>query len=110
MEDAREERSADVDALPDRSRSQERGGNRGRDRADDPGLVAAVPGLDLSAPGGATARGARSEAGRRTVRAESEGPGRVRMDPGRRSPSATGDGGDVERNGRIRVVLGGLED
>src|SRR2546421_13087708 len=98
MEDARAERPADVDALPDRSRSQERSGNRGRDRADDPGLVAAVPGFDLSAFGGAAARGARPEAGRRAVRAEPEGPGGVRMDPRRRWPSGSGDWGDVERN------------
>src|SRR5436309_13177887 len=32
------------------------------------------------------------------------------MDSGRRPASATGDCGDVERNGRIRVVSGGLED
>src|SRR5437879_10124667 len=32
------------------------------------------------------------------------------MDPGRRSASATGGCGDVERNGRIRLVPGGLED
>src|SRR2546430_16473155 len=32
------------------------------------------------------------------------------MDAGRRSESATGDRGDGERNGRIRVVSGGFED
>src|SRR5207249_2492255 len=67
MEDARAERPADVDALLDRSRPEERGGDSGRHRTDDPGLVETVPRLDLSAPGGAAARGARPEAGRRAV-------------------------------------------
>src|SRR5437667_8649180 len=32
------------------------------------------------------------------------------MGPGRRPSSTTGDAGEVERNGRIRVLSGGLED
>src|SRR2546427_6385081 len=67
MEDARTAGSPDVGPVLDRPRAQERGGDRGCDRGDDPGLVAAVARIDLSAPGGAATGRAHPEARGRAV-------------------------------------------
>src|SRR2546426_9762625 len=109
LDDAPPERPSHVDHLDSREHAEERRGDHGRDRDDDARVVETVPGFCLSAPGPDDPGGAPQEARRRPVRADCQGEGRARVAIRDAGPQGADGGGHAERDGRLRLVLGGPE-
>src|SRR5438093_3119385 len=73
LDDAPEARPARLDCFDPGERAEEWRGDHGRDRDDDAGVVAAISGIRVSPPGANDAGRPPPQAGRRPVRALSEG-------------------------------------